>query len=267
VFRASLIVVGIWISIILNVAINVGVNGASNFYTPTGYWCWISDVYHVQRTVADFMWMWISAFSSLLAYVAVFLVLGGFVRVEGWRVWWTYGQESPDLPQSHILAYKMLAYPIIYIITVLPLTVARYLTFTGHKASFAFTIISDSLFLSSGLLNVLLYAYTRPFLFPRTKDSADNQSIADHSEFSQSRSDLPSSTILDNTRVVDRDPSPIELKSVDPVYGSPEMAHHEPGTLPITTHAGDRDIGHNHESSGETVVRRGIPTVNIFDEV
>jgi hypothetical protein len=37
VFRASLIVAGIWISIILNVAINVGVNGASKFYTPTGY--------------------------------------------------------------------------------------------------------------------------------------------------------------------------------------------------------------------------------------
>jgi hypothetical protein len=54
------------------------------------------------------MWMWISAFSSLLAYLAVFLVLKGFVRVKGWR---TYGQESPDpdLPQYHILAYKMLA--------------------------------------------------------------------------------------------------------------------------------------------------------------
>ena len=55
------------------------------------------------------MWMWISAFSSLLAYLAVFLVLRGFVTVEGWRIRWTYGQESPDLPQSHILAYKMLA--------------------------------------------------------------------------------------------------------------------------------------------------------------
>jgi hypothetical protein len=36
-FRASLIVAGIWISIILNITINIGVNGASNFYVPTGY--------------------------------------------------------------------------------------------------------------------------------------------------------------------------------------------------------------------------------------
>jgi len=211
--------------------------------------------------------MWISAFSSLLAYLAVFLVLGGFVRVEGWRVRWTYGQESPDLPTSHTLAYKMLAYPIVYIITVLPLTAVRYRTFTGRHTPFAFTVITDGLFLSSGLLNVLLYAYTRPFLFPHTSDSADNQSIAIRSEFSHSRSDLPNSTILGNTRVVDRDPSPIEPKSADPSYDAPEMAHHQPGTLPITTHAGDRDIGHNHEMSGETLVRRGIPTVNIFAEV
>ena len=36
-FRATLIVAGIWIAIILNVAINIGINGASHFYGPTGY--------------------------------------------------------------------------------------------------------------------------------------------------------------------------------------------------------------------------------------
>ncbi|KAF8269313.1 hypothetical protein EI94DRAFT_1799338 [Lactarius quietus] len=257
VFRALLIVAGIWISIILNVAINVGINGGSNFYTPTGYWCWISDVYGVQQTVADYMWMWISAFSSLLAYVAVFLVLRGFVTVEGWRVRWTYGQESPDIPH----------YPIIYIITVLPVSAARYRTFAGHNPPFVFTVIADGLFLSSGLLNVLLYVYTRPFLLPHTSDSPDDQSIAIHSEFAQSRNDLPGSTILGNTRVVDKDPSLIETKSVDPVFHAPEMAHHQPGTLPITTHAGDRNIGHSYDNSGDTLVRRGVPTVNIFDEV
>jgi hypothetical protein len=124
-FRAALIVAGIWIAIVLNIAINIGINGASHFYGPTKYcesisltpvWklnrfqgCWISQEYTVQRTVADFLWMWISAFSSVLAYVAVFLVLGGFVEVEGWRVRWTPRQESPSIHPSQTLAYKMLA--------------------------------------------------------------------------------------------------------------------------------------------------------------
>lgn len=264
-FRALLIVAGIWTSIILNVAINVGVNGASRFYGPSGAWCWIAQEFHVQRTVADFMWMWISAFSSLLAYIAVFLVLRGFISVEGWRVRWTYGHKSPDMPPSHILAYKMLAYPFVYIITVLPLAATRYLEFSGHCPRFVATVIADSFYLSSGLLNVLLYVYTRPFLLPHSLDSPDNQSIEIRSEFAQSRNDLPGSTFLGNTYVVDRDPSPIEPKSPDPIYDTLEMAHHQPGTLPIITRTGDRDIGHIYESSGETLVRRGLPTT--FDDV
>ena len=120
-----LIVAGIWVAIILNVAINIGINGASHFYGPAGYcesipltqvWnlsrfqgCWITGEFSVQRTAADFLWMWISAFSSVLAYMAVFLVLGGFVEVEGWRVRWTPRRESPSIHPCHTLAYKMLA--------------------------------------------------------------------------------------------------------------------------------------------------------------
>jgi hypothetical protein len=122
-------VIGIWIAIILNVAINVGVNGISRFYGPTGHCrlilrvfaspkltrckgCWISGEFSVQEIVADFLWMWISAFFSVLAYVPVFLVLGGFVETEGWRVRWTNERQSPHLASlfsSRRVAYKMLA--------------------------------------------------------------------------------------------------------------------------------------------------------------
>jgi hypothetical protein len=138
---------------------------------------------------------------------------------------------------------------------------ARYRHFAGHNPPFSFTVIADALFLSSGLLNVLLYVYTRPFLLPHS-DSPDDQSIAIHSEFAQSRSDLP---VLGSSRVVERDPSPIEPRSADPVYDAPEMASLQHGTLPITTHTGDRDIGHMYEGSGVTLARRGLPT--IFDDV
>ncbi|KAH9001019.1 hypothetical protein EDB92DRAFT_1961994 [Lactarius akahatsu] len=254
VFRGFLIVAGIWISIILNVAINVGINGASRFYGPTGPWCFIVKEFQVQITVGDFMWMWISAFSSLLAYLAVFLVLKGFITVEGWRSSDTVA-IADNLP---------LSYPIIYIITVLPLAATRYsFLINGHNPPFGVIVFADGLYLASGLFNVCLYAYTRPFLLPHGGDSPDNQSISIRSEFAQSRSDFPRSTILGDTHVVshlvdrarDRDPSPIEhnLKSAGPVYDTPEMA--QPGTLPITTHA-------SHE--GETV-RKGLPA--IFDDI
>ncbi|KAI0307919.1 hypothetical protein B0F90DRAFT_1678440 [Multifurca ochricompacta] len=262
--RAVLVVAGIWVSIVLNVAINVGINGASRFYGPTGPWCWIMEEFSVQRTVADFMWMWISAFSSLLAYIAVFLVLRGFIAVEGWHVRWTYGQESQGIPQSHLLAYKMLAYPIIYIVTVLPLAAARYNDFAGHHTPFAVIVIADGFYLSSGLLNVLLYTYTRPFLLPYSSDSPDDQSIAIHSEFAPSRNDLSASIVLDNIHVFDSEP--IEPKSADPAYVAPEMAHPLDMALSTKRYAG-RDDEHEYESSGDTLVRGGLPTVNIYDEL
>jgi hypothetical protein len=127
---------------------------------------------------------------------------------------------------------------------------ARYRTFNHHHTPFSFIVIADSFYLSSGLLNVLLYVYTRPYLLPHSSDdSPDNQSIAIHPEFAQSRSG--SAPVFGSTRVVDRDPSPIEPKSDDPVYDAPEIALIPP---PITTR-GDRDIGHSYENS---LVRRGI---------
>jgi len=199
IFRAVIIVASIWIAIILDVVINFSVNGASRFYGTSGSWCWITERFHVQGTVADFLWMWISAFLSLFAYIAVFLVLRGIVTVEGWRVRWTYGQESPDIPTSHPLAYKMLAYPVIYIITVVPLAGVRYTGFAGHHPPFGALVFADGLYLFSGLFNVLLYRYTRPYLLPhRVEESLDNQSVVLRSESAEAGSQtcLPEITVI-----------------------------------------------------------------------
>lgn len=147
------------------------------------------------------------------------------------------------------------------------MTGARYHEFhTDHQTSFTATAITDGFYLASGLLNVLLYAYTRPDLLPHASDSPDSQSIAIYSDPAQNRNDLQESTIFGQPRVVDSDPSPIEPQTDDPAYDAPEMAQHQLRTLPITTHAGDRDAGHNHESSGEPLVRRGPLAVNISED-
>ena len=42
----------------------------------------------------------------------------------------------------------------------------RYSSFTHHDVPFAVTVFTDMIYLSSGLLNVLLFSITRPFLLP-----------------------------------------------------------------------------------------------------
>ena len=56
---------------------------------------------------------------------------------------------------------------------VLPLSIVRYRTFTGHHVPFVATIFVDTIYLSSGVLNVLLFSITRPFLLPHDPPSPD----------------------------------------------------------------------------------------------
>lgn len=246
-FRAALIVAGIWIAIILNVAINIGINGASHFYGPTGAWCWITKEFPVQRTAADFLWMWISAFSSVLGYVAVFLVLGGFVKVKGWRVRRTPRQEYPSIPPSHTLAYKMLAYPIIYIITVLPLAAARYNDFAKGDTPFSVVILADGFYLSSGFLNVLLYRYTRPYLLPL--DSVNDQSIVLDAEIANNQNYFTSPAFVGSV---------MEIKPADPVYEASENGTYRTYAL---TASPVRDEKHIRDES------TGASATNLDDDI
>jgi hypothetical protein len=49
---------------------------------------------------------------------------------------------------------------------ILPLSLARYLSFAHHYVPFAVTVFVDMIYLASGLFNVLLFSFTRPFLLP-----------------------------------------------------------------------------------------------------
>jgi len=252
--RAVLIVAGIWIAIILNVAINVGVNGASRFYGPTGPWCWITSEFSVQRTVADFLWMWIAAFSSLLAYVVLFLVLRGYITVNGWRVRWTSGQEYPIIPQSHTLAYKMLAYPIIYILTVLPLAAARYNDFAEGDTPFGVVVLADGFYLLSGFLNVLLYRFTRPYLLPRRTDSLDQSTVL-HQDTTNSRNHFRVSDVAGNHHhAFGEDP---ESK---PVFEPPVIVIHRDGS-----HITIASSGHDQQVPGDKLTGEGAR--NIYDDI
>ena len=46
------------------------------------------------------------------------------------------------------------------------MSIARYRTFAYHEVPFKVTIIVDSIYLSNGLLNVILFSLTRPYLLP-----------------------------------------------------------------------------------------------------
>ncbi|KAH9954036.1 hypothetical protein BC827DRAFT_1245247 [Russula dissimulans] len=159
------VVCAIWIVLGLLVGINIGADGSYHFYGPTGFWCWIQPHYSVQRTVADYAFMWTTAAIIIVTYAMIVLYLKGYFRTKGWYMYRPQIREPMGLPATG--TYGLLFYPLIYTLTILPLSIARYLYFSHHHVPFGATVVVDTIYLATGLFNVLLFSFTRPFLLPR----------------------------------------------------------------------------------------------------
>jgi hypothetical protein len=93
------------------------------------------------------------------------------------------------------------------LLQVLPLAAARYNEFAKDDTPFPVVMLADGFYLSSGLLNVLLYWYTRPYLLPHRMDSVDDQSIMLDAEIANSQNHLTSSGFVGSV---------MNIKAADP---------------------------------------------------
>jgi len=163
----------VWILTGLLVGINIAANGMYDFYGPTGFWCWILPEYSVQRTATDFAFMWITAAINIVAYVVLALYLRGYIETARWSIHLSRKRKQIDIVESRKQTYGLLFYPLVYIVAVLPLSIARYSTFAHHHVPYGVIIFVDIIYLLSGLFNVLLFSITRPYLLPHDPPTPD----------------------------------------------------------------------------------------------
>ncbi|KAI6031655.1 hypothetical protein BKA83DRAFT_4203495 [Pisolithus microcarpus] len=160
----------IWLSISTLVVVPNVVQ--HNIYGPTGYWCWINRT-TIEQIGLDYIWMWMAAVLNIISYLLLVLVVKRVVLLDGYRFRWRGEQDEIVTPYGcgrsveDIKAIRMLFYPLVYIIVVLPISAARFSQFRGGHVPFAVTTFTDTLFALSGLFDMILYALTRPALMPR----------------------------------------------------------------------------------------------------
>ncbi|KAG1784074.1 hypothetical protein EV702DRAFT_1191079 [Suillus placidus] len=168
----------IWVIVALMVGIpNILID---NFYGPTGHWCWI-ERNNFQRIGLQYMWMWLAAFITIVVYIFLALVVKRIISVDGHKIRWTSpetrsvtpseGSDPRQRGDEGAIALRMLFYPAVYIVTVLPITAARFTQFHTQKVPWGVTAWADTLLLLSGFFNTILYTLTRPKLLPRRRRS------------------------------------------------------------------------------------------------
>ncbi|KAI0058572.1 hypothetical protein BV25DRAFT_1786561, partial [Artomyces pyxidatus] len=155
----------IWAFVGAFTGVNAGLHhrGSEVYDTPTPYWCWVGERYGTERIAGEYLWLWIALFSSVIMYIPLYFWSQGYLSLaEG--SWWRFRVHRPTKRPS-TRAIGMLAYPAVYSLLVLPLSVVRWITFrTQLSVPSAATFCVVFLFSLSGACNVLLLLLTRPQL-------------------------------------------------------------------------------------------------------
>jgi len=149
----------------------------------SGYWCWISEEYTTERISLDYLMMFVSSAVNFVLYLLVFLRLKGNEAVNKWRrglvgAKATATDREREYEDDQLLAIgrHMLLYPIAFTIMFIPVAIARFSAWSGHSIPLAFTVFSSSLFLLSGIVNVVLFITARPVLL---RQSSERETVID----------------------------------------------------------------------------------------
>jgi len=156
----------VWLFVILLLVIEIGKHAheLNSYYTPTPYWCWI-DGSNKLKIGVEYLWFWVTLGVSLAFYVPLFFWSRGNITVDQDK-WLSFkvhrSKDSPEHSERRRHSLKLIAYPIIYSITVIPNTVVRFIEF-AHPNHFPGgpVFFAETVYRLSGLLNVLLFITTR----------------------------------------------------------------------------------------------------------
>ncbi|KAF9024559.1 hypothetical protein BDZ89DRAFT_1068957 [Hymenopellis radicata] len=122
------------------------------------YWCWIGGRYQGMRIAGEYVWGNVN-----------------FSDESWWKMTVLRRRNNTEDFAKRGKPWDMLAYPIVYSILILPLSVVRWITFNSDTvlsgaALSAVTMVVVSIYGLSGFFNVLLLLLTRPdtLLFGRS---------------------------------------------------------------------------------------------------
>jgi len=174
--RIALVIVALiytFVSLWVGLGIGTHKDPEFPFYNPTPYWCWISSRYSGERIGGEYIWLWITLITSIILYVPLFFWSQGNLSVDP-EIWWRFRiHRRPDVLDfegRRRRAFAILAYPTVYSILILPVSVIRWIGFgleargIDNGIPAVATFIVDYTYTLSGFLNVSLLLLTRPHL-------------------------------------------------------------------------------------------------------
>ncbi|EIN05337.1 hypothetical protein PUNSTDRAFT_145817 [Punctularia strigosozonata HHB-11173 SS5] len=224
----------VWLYLVLFVAISISIHSGDErpFESPAPFWCWIGSSYTAERILGQYLWFWTTVLVSLVLYLLLFLLARGNVNTDPER-WWRFSFQR----RTHCVSQgkdgsetvNRAAYPVVYSLTVLPLSIARWTTFVNGPVPSAATFSTVVILGLSGLFNVLLLLYARPNLLGfNTLDSYASRARRSDEEASHVTGGAPSVVESDATSIEARVYEEDHLASCDASFRAANRSSADP---------------------------------------
>ncbi|GAA6010104.1 hypothetical protein JCM10207_007560 [Rhodosporidiobolus poonsookiae] len=121
------------------------------FYGPAGGWCWFSNIYQSERLWLHYFWVFLVAFLDLLLYTVMAAKIYLQRRALG----------NDQISGSAGIWRVMMLFPLVYVVTILPLSMYRIASMAGHTWPRHYALGAGFVFTLSGFANCTVYALTR----------------------------------------------------------------------------------------------------------
>ncbi|SCZ87501.1 BZ3500_MvSof-1268-A1-R1_Chr2-2g04967 [Microbotryum saponariae] len=138
----------------------------SPFYGIAGGWCWIAQSHQIWRLWLHYFWVFLVAGINLIAYsfIALQIVRRRRRALSSSNKFGTTvapTKAGANLGGSNCIAAIMLIYPLVYLLTILPISVYRFALLSGKTPPIHYALAGGCVFTLSGMINCLVYASTR----------------------------------------------------------------------------------------------------------
>jgi len=182
-------IIVLFLVIFIAATVSTQTHGSQHYMAPAGFWCWIgngsrySSGHYAERYAGEYIWIWVALAISVVTYVPLALVALGMLRVNA-NYWWKFElhKRGEVLVQGQTRrSISMIAYPVVYFIVVVPMSVVRWVSGFGiaqKSLPSAATLATECLFSLSGLANVLIFLFTRPDLLMGVNTEANSKVAA-----------------------------------------------------------------------------------------
>jgi len=149
-YTSKMVIVATWVCVGLVVGIPLIVHKPEIYYGDTDFWCWIDADYIAERLLTDYVWVWLTGLAMVILYPIIAFSISGLAR------------GGINQTSHAAVAKKLLLYPVIYNVCILPISIARWLSFTNHTVPDNVILAANAVHALSGFFDLLVFSITRP---------------------------------------------------------------------------------------------------------